>query len=400
MAAKRAAFFHPDSPLPFILYFLSYLSVLIRVLLRAPEEGAVNEVVYGLLAAFLALSILQPALSRRWPAWIHVHLVLLSVITCTLLLTTPRIDYYALLFVGLSIVAVQNLPLGTDVKWLAAICVVLTAALIAAFGPRMAASFAPVYIAGSLLIGLYGRASRTSEAARKRSEELLESLEEANRRLRAYAEQAEETAGAQERARLARELHDAATQTVFSMNLTAQAARVAISQDPARVPGMLDRLQDLARDALSEMRLLIDELRPQSVAEAGLVRALERHAALRERRDGMRVRLTVEGDEQGEAAVKDALFRCAREALSNVLKHAGVGEAEVTLAFSPREARLRVRDAGRGFDPDADRRPESFGLQSLRERVEALGGTVCIHSTPAEGTEIEARLPLDPGGEQ
>jgi len=400
MPAKRAAFFHPDSPLPFILYFLAYLSVLVRVLLRSPEEGAVHKIVYGLLAAFLALSVLQPAISQRWPGWIHVHLVLLSAITCALLLTTPRIDYYALLFVGLSIVAAQNLPFGTDVRWLAAICVIVTAALIAAYSPRMAASFAPVYIVGVLLIGLYGRASRMSEAARRRSEQLLESLEEANRRLRAYAEQAEETAGAQERARLARELHDAATQTVFSMNLTAQAAKVAIHQDPARVPGMLDRLQELARDALAEMRLLIEELRPQSVAEAGLVRSLERHAALRERRDGMRVTLTVEGDEQGEAAVKDALFRCAREALSNVLKHAGIGEAEVALTFSAREARLRVRDAGRGFDPDAERRPESFGLQSLRERVEALGGTLCIHSAPAEGTEIEARFPLDPGGKQ
>ena len=400
MAVKRAEFFHPDSPLPFILYFLAYLSVLVRVLLRSPEEGPVHEIVYGLLAAFLALSVLQPALSQRWPWWIHIHLVLLSAITCALLLTTPRIDYYALLFIGLSVVAAQTLPLGTDVKWLAGICVILTAALIAAYSPRMAASFAPIYVVGSLLVGLYGRASRTSEAARKRSEELLESLEEANRRLRAYAEQAEETAGAQERARLARDLHDAATQTVFSINLTARAAKIAVSQDPTRVPGMLDRLQELAGDALSEMRLLIEELRPRSVAEAGLVRALERHAALRERRDGMQIRLTVQGDERGETPVKDALFRCAREALSNVLKHAGVGEAEVTLAFSPREARLCVRDAGRGFDPDADRRPECFGLQSLRERVEALGGTVCIHSAPAEGTEIEARLPLDPGGEQ
>ena len=321
MAAKRAAFFQPDSPLAFILYFLAYLSVLVRVLLRSPEEGAVHEIVYGLLAAFLVLSVLQPVLSRRWSRWTHVHLVLLCLIVCALLLTTPRLDYYALLFVGLSIVAAQNLPLGTDVRWLAAICVVLTAALIAAFGLRMAASFAPIYIVASLLVGLYGRATRTSEAARKRSEELLVSLEEANRRLRAYAEQAEETAGAQERARLARDLHDAATQTVFSMNLTAQAAKMAIRQDPARVPGMLDRLQELARDALSEMRLLIDELRPQSVAEAGLVQALERHAGLRERRDGMRVKLSVEGDEQGEAAVKDVLFRCAREALSNVLKH-------------------------------------------------------------------------------
>jgi signal transduction histidine kinase len=384
--------------LPFILYFLSYLSVLIRVLLRSPEEGTVHAMVYGLLAVFLTMSILQPAISRRWPAWIHLHLVLLSVVTCILLLTTPRIDYYAILFIGLSIVAVQYLPLGVDVRWLAAICVVMTAGLIVAFGLRTAASYAPTYIAGSLIIGLYGRASRTAEAARKSSEELLERLEQANRRLRAYAEQAEEAAAAQERARLARELHDAATQTVFSMNLTAEAAKMALGQDPARVPGMLERLQELARDALAEMRMLIDELRPQSVAEAGLVRSLERHAALRERRDGMQVRLSVEGDEQGDPAVKDVLFRSAREALSNVYKHAGVGEAEVELTFGPREATLRVRDTGRGFNPEADRRPESFGLQALRERVEALGGAVCIRSAAAEGTEIEVRLPLKPGG--
>src|SRR5271157_3754152 len=135
MAVKRAEFFHPDSPLPFILYFLSYLSVLIRVLLRSPEEGSVHEIVYGLLAAFLALSVLQPAISRRWPRWIHIHLALLSALTCTLLLTTPRIDYYALLFVGLSIVSAQNLPLGTDVRWMIVTCVVLTAALVAAYGP-------------------------------------------------------------------------------------------------------------------------------------------------------------------------------------------------------------------------------------------------------------------------
>jgi len=116
VATKRAAFFHPESPLPFILYFLAYLSVLIRVLLRTPKEGTVHEIVYGLLALFLALSIVQPAISRRWPAWIHIHLALLSAVICTLLLTEPRLDYYALLFISLSIVAVQYLPLGADVK--------------------------------------------------------------------------------------------------------------------------------------------------------------------------------------------------------------------------------------------------------------------------------------------
>ena len=81
--------------------------------------------------------------------------------------------------------------------------------------------------------------------------------------------------------RLARELHDAATQTVFSMNLTAEAARMSLAEDPYRVPALLDRLQELARDALAEMRTLVRELRPTTVAETGLVKSLEHHVALR-----------------------------------------------------------------------------------------------------------------------
>jgi len=283
---------------------------------------------------------------------------------------------------------------------------VLTLALLAAFGLREAASYGAIYIAGSLIMGMAVRESRKAEiaralaeAARERSDELLVRLTEAHRRLREYAEQAEEAAAAQERARLARDLHDAATQTVFSMNLTAEAARMALDQDPARVPGMLQRLQELARDALAEMRGLVDQLRPQSIGELGLVKTLERHIATRERRDGLKVALAVDGTESGTPAVKEVLFRSAQEALSNVLKHAGVSEAGIVLHFDDHEAVLRVSDAGGGFDPKAERRPESFGLTGLGERVAAFHGSVEISSHPGKGTVVEVRLPLV-GGSQ
>ena len=128
-----------------------------------------------------------------------------------------------------------------------------------------------------LLVGLYGRANRIALEARLRSEELLDQLQESNRRLKVYAERAEEIAAAQERTRLARELHDAVTQTVFSINLTAEAARLACDQTPDRVPGMLDRLQELGKEALGEMRSLVDELRPHAVADLGLIVVDEEH---------------------------------------------------------------------------------------------------------------------------
>jgi signal transduction histidine kinase len=94
--------------------------------------------------------------------------------------------------------------------------------------------------------------------------------------------------------------------------------------------------------------------------------------------------------------VREELFRSAREALSNVVKHAGVTSAKVELSFSADEASVRVSDAGRGFDPAADRRAESFGLLSLQERAQALGGSAQISSEPGKGTQVLVRLPLEP----
>jgi signal transduction histidine kinase len=374
-----------------------YLSVIVRVLLRTPREGLVGPLVYGLLAVYLAFSTVQSAISRRWAPWTHLHLAVLSAVVCALLLTQPRVDYYAILFLGLSIVAASTLPLGADLIWLALMCVLLALALFVAYGLREAVSYVPIYVAGPLIMGIAVRESRKAEAERVKSEDLLGRLTEANRRLREYAEQAEDTATTQERARLARDLHDAATQTVFSMNLTAEAARIALAQEPSRVSGMLERLQELARDALAEMRALIDQLRPQSIEDLGLVKTLQRHIALRERRDGMKVTLRVEGAECGDLAVKDALFRSAREALSNVLKHAGVNEAGITIRFDSNAVILRVSDTGRGFDPIAATRTESFGLISLRERVVSHHGSVDIRSAPGKGTEVEVRFPISEG---
>lgn len=273
----------------------------------------------------------------------------------------------------------------------------LTLALVFAFNLGEAAGYAPSYLAGCLIVGLYGQASRKAEEARARSERLADELGEANRRLRAYAGQVEEAVTAQERAVLARELHDAATQTVFSMNLTAEAARMSVTADPERVPALLDRLQELARDALAEMRTLVRELRPTTVAETGLVASLQRHAALRERRDGLKVSIDVDGEEKVDAAVKKALFRTAREALNNVAKHAGVHEARVALRFADDGVAIEVRDAGRGFDPDAARGSESFGLLALRERLEELGGSLSVEAAPGKGVAIVARVPIREG---
>jgi signal transduction histidine kinase len=380
------------------LYLLIYLATLLRLVLRPPDQGVIGAAAYALMACFLAVGVAQVPLSRRWRWWTHAHLAIQSAIVTALFLTEPTVDFYGLLIVQLSIVATRELDSPGDVVWLAVLCVVVSFGLVLAFGPiGDVLSYTPSYVAACLLLGLYGRTSKKAEAARARSEELRAELEEANRRLRAYADQAEEAAAAQERARLSRELHDAATQTVFSMNLTAEAARMALAADPERVPALLDRLQELARGALAELRTLVHELRAVDAAEDGLARSLSRHATARERRDGVAVRLSVEGEERGSPGAKRALYRAAVEALNNVGKHAGVREAGVELRFTETEAIVRVKDGGRGFDPARPRPSESFGLASLGEELAALGGALRVSSAPGAGTEVEARVPLRAG---
>jgi len=155
--------------------------------------------------------------------------------------------------------------------------------------------------------------------------------------LQAYAAQVEELTSVEERNRLDRELHDSVTQTIFSMTLTSESARIFLERDPAKAAVQLDRLQSLSKDALAEMRYLISQLRPKTVAEEGLIPALRRHIAERQDQDGLSVSLYLEGNDDGEGHLppdtEKALFRIVQDALNNVVKHAETDRAEVTLCL-------------------------------------------------------------------
>jgi signal transduction histidine kinase len=381
-----------------VLYFLPWVAVLIRFVISSISDFGFFPLPTALLGAFLVLSASQPAVSARYPALTQPCLGLQTVVIGALLLTHPRQDFYAVLFLGLALVAMQYLPRGRDLVWLGVFCAVPVVALELTFGPAGGLMYFPIYVMGILCIGLYGRATRRSVEAWQRSAALLDQLTAANQRLQDFAERAEETAALQERNRLARELHDAVTQTIFSITLTAEAARLAREQDPGRLPGLLDRIQESSADALKEMRALVSELRPRRIPEDGLVPTLRQHFAIRERRDRLRVEFTVQGQETGDTAGKEALFRIVQESLNNVVKHAGVGTAQVTLGFQEQGVvELRIRDRGKGFDTQAAG-SRGFGLATMRERVESRGGSFAISSCPGEGTEI--RIRLGTGGER
>lgn len=203
-------------------------------------------------------------------------------------------------------------------------------------------------------------------------------------------EQAQQAAALEERHRLARDLHDSVTQSLFSMSLLAQVLPALWETQPAEAARSLDELRRLSKEALAEMRALLFQLRPVALEEEGLVEALRRHIESLQRRDGPALIFAATGgEERMPLAVEEALFRVANEAVGNALKHAHARNIGVTLDTRGGVATLTVRDDGRGFDPVAHQtQPGHLGLPGMRERVAQIGADLIVESAPDAGTTV------------
>ncbi|MEU3493477.1 GAF domain-containing sensor histidine kinase [Kitasatospora cineracea] len=198
-----------------------------------------------------------------------------------------------------------------------------------------------------------------------------------------------------ERARIAHDLHDAVSQKLFSLRLTARAAAKQVDRDPARARENLAEVARLAAEAADELRAVVVELRPAALEEDGLVATLASQAQVLDRAHSAAVAFTATGVRALPAAQEAAVLRVAQEALHNALRHAGAGSVTVTLTGTPpRGAKLTVRDDGRGFDPESVRRAgRHLGLVSMRDRAAAVGGRLSLESAPGRGTLVELEVP-------
>jgi signal transduction histidine kinase len=205
-----------------------------------------------------------------------------------------------------------------------------------------------------------------------------------NARLR---DRLEEAAVTEERSRLARELHDAVTQTLFSASVIAESVPRIWKSHPKEARRGLEELRQLTRGALAEMRTLLLELRPAALTEkplGGLLRNLTEATTSRTR---VPIDLVVEGDVILPPRVQVALYRIAQEALNNVAKHAGANQVIVGLRAQQAEARLSIQDNGRGFDPELTPAGH-LGVGIMRERAENIGARLRIDTQLGTGTEI------------
>ncbi|MFF0837229.1 MULTISPECIES: GAF domain-containing sensor histidine kinase [unclassified Streptomyces] len=207
-------------------------------------------------------------------------------------------------------------------------------------------------------------------------------------------ERSRELTIAEERSRLAHELHDAVSQKLFSLRLTAQAAAALVDRDPARAKGELHQVAALAAEATDELRAAVVELRPAALDEDGLIATLRTQTQVLDRAHSARVTFASNGFRALPAAQEEAVLRVAQEALHNALRHSGAEHVRVSVDRRGGGAVLRVADDGSGFDPGAVRRAgRHLGLVSMRDRADGVGGTLTVHAEPGRGTTIEMEVP-------
>jgi PAS domain S-box-containing protein len=207
-------------------------------------------------------------------------------------------------------------------------------------------------------------------------------------------EQSKQLAISEDRRKLARDLHDSVTQSLYCLTLFAEAGqRLMRMGDHERVEKYLERLGKTAQDALREMRLLLYELRPLEFHSGKLIEAIQQRLDAVERRAGLSAHLITTPLPALTPRLEEGIYHIALEALNNVLKHSHSSVVSVDLAHEGESIVLRVNDHGVGFSTAEAQSAGGMGLSNMRERAEELGGTLSITSSPHAGTQVYVILP-------
>jgi signal transduction histidine kinase len=289
-------------------------------------------------------------------------------------------DVFGLLFFTLGIQAVLTWPTRMAIVWVVLFYLIDSGGALLYRGPEGIVNVlfnAAVFV----LTFVFANSLRQTEIARDQNQQLLEELRAAQR-------QVQDLAVAEERNRLARELHDSVKQQVFASIMQLGAARALLERDPNAARLHLLEAEQLAQQSGAELSLLIHELRPIALGEKGLAAAIQAYAADWSRQSKIATDVRVRGAVALAPAAEHALVRVTQEALANVARHSHASTVTLDLDLAVDAATLTITDNGCGFD--ASTTSPGVGLDSMRERLEALGGRLLVNSKPGTGTTIKA----------
>jgi len=349
-----------------------------------------------LLAAYGTLLFTEPWLSK----WLdtktasgahkyHLVYVLIQIgLIMGLLLPGPTPDTFLALFIPLGLQVVLFFGWRIGLLWIGLFLITMVPYLVIRHKINnviMALAFESV----CFLVGSFAHLIQKADAVRQQNHLMTAELQVAQQQLEKYAGQVEELAAERSRMQLARELHDSVTQTVFSMSLAIQAARLTIRKEPSHVATHFERLLDLAKNAQSEIQQLVGQLQPQSTDSEDLIAGMKRLIAKHHACDELEITLTINGEKSLPQAVVGSICNIVQETLTNVIKHANSRQVTIRLDLANKPAWVEVEDKGVGFDPESTlSRPGHLGLTEMMERAGEIGWKLTMTSHPGDGTLV------------
>ena len=382
---------HPRLSLEVLSYYLTTFAVgTAGVIIVFGEHHPARWAVLALALTFglLSLSVFTPyATARR--GRVRALLGVQTAIIVALLALVPEASFFIVWFYMMSVYAILALPRREAYAWLGGFTLLSLLLLIAHQGLVGGLVSAMIYASGFAFFTIFAHLTHRAQQARAESERLLTELQTAHRQLQDYAARAEALAAAEERNRLAREMHDTLGHRLTVAAVQLEAAERLTPTQPARAASMVATAREQVRAALADLRRTVAALRQPLESDLPLETAVRRLAAEFQQATGIAVHVAWPEETPLSPAQRLTLHRGVQEGLTNIHKHAAATQAWVTLETTAGRITLRVRDDGRG--PREAR--GGFGLRGLQERAAHLGGQARFGPAPEGGSLLEITLP-------
>ena len=368
---------------PFLLDASTYVSAIVMTLLGI---SGLNHLILQVIAVLLVLAfvLLYRFLFRTRhyeqnpEIYFGVQAVVLAML---LLLRSESSDAFNFLFYILTFHTTVVLTLRAAITWVAIYFLIASGVHLLDWGVEgLFAVF--FYLATFIICAILGRTVQQTELTSERNQHLVDELKQTQQKL-------QELAVVEERNRLARDLHDSVKQQVFAISMQLGAARTLLKEDE-QAYGSVVEAERLAKQAGAELTTLIRELRPPGLERKSLLNALRQYVDEWSRQNGIHADLNLDGVPSKPSSADETLFRVAQEALANVARHSKASHVTIELAQPGDELILTVADNGDGFD--MKHMNKGVGLDSMRERLESIGGRLKISSQKSNGTTIVATV--------
>lgn len=384
-------------PQEFILVSAAYLTlifVFIGTILDLPDKTNSLPVIV-IFVAMAVVMALQGFFQRNELHWLF--LLLLTILASSLYFFGVEPGIYLIVFFIISANAMIYFKEWGGIAWVAILAIISMLSFIGTYGFQSGLVTVLVYSGGYLFFGAFGRVLVRSRQAQEESERLYTELQAAHEQLQDYVFRVEELAVAQERNRLAREVHDSLGHRMTVSAVQLEGAQRLIAKDPEKAAEMVGTVREQVKQALAELRQTVATLREPVETGMAIEHSLQRLINSFEDATGLTVNMAVEEIPSLPDTHRGVLFRIAQEALTNVQRHAKADKVWLTLFSQGKSIRLLVGDNGIGYPDETEN--ISFGLRGIRERAIQLGGTCSFEERVGGGAQVSVSLPL-PEGDQ